>query len=103
DAVMRQVAESRNGYKLSADDVVSVSVFEDKDMSVKGPIGGDGTLVLPLAGPVALAGLTAAQARQRIQEKLARYLVHPEVSLAAAISSWSPTTSFTSRRASSSL
>ena len=81
DAVMKKVAEARGGYRLAPDDLISVTVYQDKDMGVKAHVDSDGSISMPLVGAVPVAGATVAEAQKRIEEKLTRYFVHPTVSL----------------------
>jgi protein involved in polysaccharide export with SLBB domain len=66
---------------LGAGDVFEVKVFGDPELSGIYRVASDGTVRFALIGNVAVAGLTTSQASEAIQEKLARYLVHPDVSI----------------------
>lgn len=80
-AVMKKVADARGAYRLAPDDVVSVTVYQDKDISVKTHVDSDGSISMPLVGQVAVAGATVAEAQKRIEQKLGSYFVKPSVSL----------------------
>lgn len=81
DAAMRKAAEARSNYKLSPDDLLSVSVYQDKDLGARTHVDGDGAISLPLAGTVSVAGATVGEAQKRIEEKLSRFLVNPQVTI----------------------
>jgi polysaccharide export outer membrane protein len=58
-----------------------VTVYQDKDMSLKTHVDSDGSISMPLAGRVPVAGATVAEAQKRIEEKLGPYFVKPTVSV----------------------
>ena len=61
-----QEAES-SSYKLRAGDSVEIRVFKHDELSVRGPIGADGTVALTFLDSITIAGLTPSQARARIE------------------------------------
>ena len=72
-------------YVLSPNDAVQVEVFQEDDLRTGAVISKDGTINFPLLGSVKIGGLTQAQARDLITERLrADYLVNPQVSLSMA-------------------
>ncbi len=76
-------ADSKNGYTLSADDEISVTVFGEPDLSlVKTRIATNGTISVPLLGQVQIQGLTTAQTEEKIARLLADgYLIKPAVTV----------------------
>jgi polysaccharide biosynthesis/export protein len=80
-AAMQQVARSKTDYRLSAADLISVTVYQDKELDRKVRINTDGTVSLPLIGAIAIGGKSLAEAQSTIESKLAQYLVSPQVSL----------------------
>jgi polysaccharide export outer membrane protein len=80
-SAMQQIVRSKNDYRLKPADLISVTVYQDKDMDRKVRINTDGTVSLPLIGAVAIGGLTLADAQASIEGKLAQFLVSPQVSL----------------------
>lgn len=69
-------------YQIGPGDIVQVDVFRVPDLSTKGRVGDSGTLVIPLVGPVRIAGQTPEQASRTIAEALAKnYLNNPQVSV----------------------
>lgn len=74
-----------SSYVLTPNDTVQVDVFQEDDLRTAALISKEGTINFPLIGTVKIAGMTQAQARDLITEKLrADYLVNPQVSLAVA-------------------
>lgn len=71
-----------SSYKLRAGDSVEIRVFKHDELSVRGPIGADGTVALQFIGSVNLAGLTPGQARVRIESLYADgWLKKPQVAV----------------------
>ena len=69
--------------QLGPGDSVSILVYGQPDMSSTVYVGDDGTIAVPLAGTVQVAGLSPAQASARIESalKTGRILVDPHVSI----------------------
>jgi polysaccharide export outer membrane protein len=80
-AAMRQAAAAKTDYKISAADLVSVTVYNNLEMSRKARVNASGFVYLPLVGAVKVGGKTLAAAQELIEEKLAAYVVRPQVSL----------------------
>jgi polysaccharide export outer membrane protein len=67
---------------LTANDTISVTVYEEDDLSTKTIIDTNGMVMLPLLGQVKISSMTVAQATARIQELYNKdYLVNPRVNL----------------------
>ncbi len=63
-------------------DTVEIRVFREDELTTAGQLSADGTITMPLIGPVRMAGLTTDQAAAAITAKLKDgYLVRPEVSV----------------------
>lgn len=76
-------AQTNDGYRLGSRDRLQVRVFEDSRLDVDVEVADDGTIRLPLVGNVEVAGLTVAEATQRLKEILERDLLQKaSVSLA---------------------
>jgi polysaccharide export outer membrane protein len=80
-AAMQQVVRSKNDYRLAPADLISVTVYQEKDMERKVRVNTDGTVSLPLIGSIAIGGMTLADAQASIESKLSQFLVSPQVSL----------------------
>jgi len=82
------LAESHRLVQLGAGDSVTFSVFGQPDMTTTTFVADDGTLAVPLAGPVQVGGLSPAEASQRIEKALrdGKFLVDPHVTISAIVS-----------------
>jgi polysaccharide export outer membrane protein len=74
--------------ELGPGDSVSIQVYGQPDMTTTVYVSDDGTIPVPLAGPVQIAGLSPAEASQRIEKALkdGKFLVHPQVTLTVMVS-----------------
>jgi polysaccharide export outer membrane protein len=74
--------------QLGPGDSVNIQVYGQPDMTTTVYISDDGTIPVPLAGPVQVAGLSPSEASQRIAKALVdgRYLVDPHVTLTVVLS-----------------
>jgi polysaccharide export outer membrane protein len=69
-------------YALRANDVVSISVFQEPDLTCAERIASDGTISVPLAGRVKIVGNTSIGAARVIKAALETdYLVNAQVTL----------------------
>lgn len=77
------VADEIDDYRISADDQISVTVFNENDLSVdKVRVSGNGDISMPLLGQVAIEGHTIAEVEQKITELLLEgYLKKPNVTV----------------------
>jgi protein involved in polysaccharide export with SLBB domain len=69
------------GYRIGAADVITVQVYKNADISGDYSVGPDGTISLPLVGSVPASGLSEKQLAERLTDKLAAFLVDPQVSV----------------------
>lgn len=75
----RQIIEE--GYVLGPGDRVSITIFNVPEHSGEYPVLVDGTVNLPLVGPVAVAGLTLEQAEQVLSQEFSRFLKRPLITV----------------------
>lgn len=69
-------------YVLKSSDVISLDVYQEKDLNKSVRIEGDGSVALALIGKVKVAGMTVAEAQSLITDLYNRdYLVDPQVSV----------------------
>lgn len=69
-------------YRIAAGDKFNVFVYGEDDLETKGVIvKNDGTISFKLIGDIKVAGLTMKQATALMEKKLAKYIIHPKVSL----------------------
>ena len=70
-------------YHLGPGDIVQVSVFGVKELEdMEGEVDSLGRVSLPLVGEVKLGGLTVPQAQKVLIKAIAKYVLHPKVTLA---------------------
>lgn len=83
-------AQEFDNYKLSVDDEISVTVFQEPELSIrKMRISTDGNISLPLIGQVKVQELTITEVEAQITKRLLNgYLKKPDVSV--SISQYRP-------------
>jgi protein involved in polysaccharide export with SLBB domain len=88
-AAMANVDDDIN-YRLSTDDEISVTVFNEPDMSIeKIKVATNGTISIPLLGQVNVKGLTVVEVEQKLSTLLVNgYLKKPDVTI--SISEYRP-------------
>jgi polysaccharide export outer membrane protein len=77
----QQQTQERDEYKIGPEDVLSISVWKNEELSRTVPVRPDGMISLPLLNDVQAAGLTAMQLRDVLTKKLQEYEPSPEVSV----------------------
>lgn len=74
--------DRQSNYILAPNDLIDIRVFQEDDLASKVRISKDGSVTLPLIGPVAVGGKTTQEAARTIRELLAKdFLVNPQVNL----------------------
>jgi polysaccharide export outer membrane protein len=68
-------------FKLGPDDVIEVSVYQEKDLSATVPVRPDGKISLPLVGEMPASGKTAVELQKEIAQKLKQYIADPAVTV----------------------
>ena len=71
----------RSDFRLGAEDVVEIVVWDNQAFSRTVPVRPDGMISLPLVDDVAAAGLTPIQLRDLLALKLKRFVSNPNVSV----------------------
>ena len=76
-------AQDLTQYRVGADDVISVTVFNEVDLSLKDArISSSGTISMPLIGQISVSGMTLSEIEQEITRLyLGDYLKNPDVSV----------------------
>jgi protein involved in polysaccharide export with SLBB domain len=70
------------GYRLGAGDLISISVYDEADLSLEVRIGLSGQISYPLLGDVVVSGLTPKLLEQKLTSGLkGPYLVAPSVNV----------------------
>src|SRR5439155_20936163 len=82
-AVFAPSAAAQTDYHIGAQDVLSITVFGETDLSGKYTVEQDGTFTFPLIGRVKPGGLTLRAFEQELKNRLADgYLKSPQVNAA---------------------
>ena len=69
-------------YLIQPGDILTISVWKEKDLEADTLVLPDGTLSFPLVGDIRAAGRTVPQVRQAIVTRLAKYMPSPVVTVA---------------------
>ena len=80
-AVSLPVSQAGPQYRLGPEDILHVSVWENKELTLDVMVRPDGKISLPLIQDVQAEGLTAVELSSIIQQKLKVYIVEPQVSV----------------------
>jgi polysaccharide biosynthesis/export protein len=70
-----------DAYVIGAEDVLSVYVWKEPDMSKTIPVRPDGMISLPLVGEVKAAGYTPIQLQDVLAEVMKKYISEPQVTV----------------------
>jgi len=70
-----------NTYVVGAEDVLSISVWHEPELTRQVIVRPDGKITLPLVNELSAAGLTAAQLSESISQALLKYMNAPEVNV----------------------
>lgn len=72
-------------YRIRANDTIEIKVFQEDNLSLTTRVSKEGLVILPLVGPIQVAGLSPNVAAQRIRNAYANgYLVNPQVNVTVA-------------------
>jgi polysaccharide export outer membrane protein len=75
-------AEQAELYAIGPDDVLSINVWNERDVSGKFNVEADGSFTFPLIGRVEAAGLTVRALEAELRKRLAAgYITNPQVSV----------------------
>jgi len=75
------VALDRDSYVIGPDDRLEIVVWKNPELSVTVPVRPDGRISVPLVDDVQAAGLTTAELKLVLSEKLAEFVKNPEVTV----------------------
>jgi polysaccharide export outer membrane protein len=70
-----------DNFVIGNDDVLTINVWKEPDISRSVPVRSDGKISLPLVGEVQAAGLTPLKLEKDIAAKLKNYISEPEVTV----------------------
>lgn len=80
-----ETVQGADDYKIRTNDTIEVKVFQEDDLSLKTRVSKEGLVILPLVGPIKVAGISPNIAAQRIKTAYADgYLVNPQVNVTVA-------------------
>lgn len=74
------VTKSEN-YRLAANDMVHIKVFQEDELDTSTRISKDGAITFPFIGSVRVVGSTVEEAAKNIRERLREYIVNPQVTV----------------------
>jgi polysaccharide export outer membrane protein len=80
-ATAAQVKAHDDSFVIGSDDVLSISVWKEPEVSRVVPVRSDGKISLPLAGEIQAGGTTPRQLEKAIAAKLQSYISEPEVTV----------------------
>lgn len=71
-----------SNYRLAAGDTISITVFEEKELSIeKARLSDAGTISYPMLGEIRVLGKTVSELEQLVVVGLRKYLVDPKVTV----------------------
>lgn len=76
-----RAGRSDSSYVIGANDVLTISVWKEPDISRSVPVRSDGKISLPLVGELRADGQTPRQLEQEITKRLQNYISEPEVTV----------------------
>jgi polysaccharide biosynthesis/export protein len=68
-------------YRIGPEDALEISVWKDDSLKSATLVRPDGGISFPLVGDLQVAGKTAAEVREEIAKRLARFMPEPEVTV----------------------
>jgi polysaccharide export outer membrane protein len=75
------VAAVTAAYVIGPDDVLAITVWQQRDLTTEALVRPDGKISFPLIGDIQAAGLTPERLRQRLIEALGTFVQSPQVSV----------------------
>jgi polysaccharide export outer membrane protein len=79
DGKTRAYGESE--FRLGPEDVIEVSVYQEKELSVTVPVRPDGKISIPLIGEMPASGKTATELQKEITQKYLKFIAEPAVTV----------------------
>ena len=75
------LAYGSSEFRLGPDDIIEVSVYQDKDLSTTVPVRPDGKISIPLIGEMPASGKTATELQSEITARYTRFISEPAVTV----------------------
>jgi polysaccharide export outer membrane protein len=79
--VRTKVSVTQLPYQIGTDDVLTISVWHETDLSRNVPVRPDGRISVPLVGDIQAAGKTALELQGELKLALSKYIKSPEVTV----------------------
>src|SRR5215831_6295235 len=76
-----QVAYGDSEFRLGPEDVIEVSVYQEKELSATVPVRPDGKISIPLIGEMPASGKTATELQKEISLRYAKFIAEPSVTV----------------------
>ncbi|MEJ2102792.1 MAG: polysaccharide biosynthesis/export family protein, partial [Desulfobacterales bacterium] len=81
ETLPESAAAAPDEYIIGPEDVLQIHVWKQSDLSVTVPVRSDGKISTPLINDIQASGLTPAQLRENIAERLMKFIDEPTVSV----------------------
>jgi polysaccharide export outer membrane protein len=81
DTQTPEKGRSDDSYVIGADDILSINVWKEPDVTRSVTVRSDGKISLPLVGELQAGGQTPRQLQQEITKRLQSYISEPEVTV----------------------
>jgi polysaccharide export outer membrane protein len=81
DEIAVQQQSGEGAYTIGAGDILSISVWKNADLTRVMQVLPDGMISFPLIGELKVAGVTVAQLKKSLQDKLTPFVPDPEISV----------------------
>ena len=82
EELRKYAVETTPAYTINSGDKLEVTVYNHSDLSTKVTVTPDGHIGMVLVGQLKVAGLTIAEASDKLEKELSRYIRNPKVGLA---------------------
>jgi polysaccharide biosynthesis/export protein len=76
------VAPNSNGYRIGEQDLLNITVWKEPELSGAVVVRPDGKITVPLVNDIQASGMTPAELRDLLTEKLRPFVTVPEVTVA---------------------
>jgi polysaccharide biosynthesis/export protein len=81
DLPTAKIPAATENYVIGDDDMLSINVWKEPELTASIPVRSDGKISLPLIGEVQASGKTPAQLKDEITARLRTYLATPDVTV----------------------
>jgi polysaccharide export outer membrane protein len=81
DEIPASPSVATESYAIGAGDLLSISVWKNADLTRVVQVLPDGMISFPLVGEIKVAGISVAQLKKNLQDKLTPFVPDPEISV----------------------